>query len=129
MNVRGIGVDIIEVGRVRRAVERRREGFRRRVFTPGEWDYCFGHGKENYASLAARFAAKEAVFKALGWGWREIAWREIEVVRGPGGEPQIYLGPLAKAKAGEQEVVTVLVSISHTKEYAVAQAVALGGEE
>ena len=93
MIIKGIGIDLIEVDRIRQAVTRRREGFRRRVFTPAEWDYCLGGGRLNYASLAARFAAKEAVFKALGCGWRQIPWREVEICKGKGGEPLINLGP------------------------------------
>ncbi|NLP18532.1 MAG: holo-ACP synthase [Firmicutes bacterium] len=126
MIIKGIGIDLIEVDRIRQAVTRRREGFRRRVFTPAEWDYCLGGGRLNYASLAARFAAKEAVFKALGCGWRQIPWREVEICKGKGGEPLINLGPRAEEVARQRGIDTILVTLSHTREHALAQVVAQG---
>lgn len=128
MIIKGIGIDLVEVDRIRRAVSRRRGGFRRRIFTPGEWDYCLRGGRLNYASLAARFAAKEAVFKALGCGWRQIPWREVEIRQGEGGEPRVYLGPRAEAFARQRGIDTILVSLSHTGGYALAQVVAQGRE-
>lgn len=128
MIVKGIGIDLIEVERVRQAVTRHPEGFRRRVFTAGEWEYCLRGREVNYASLAARFAAKEAVFKALGCGWREVPWQEVEIVMGPRGEPLVQLGTRAKAVAQEKGIETVLVSLSHTRDYAIAQAIAQGKE-
>lgn len=128
MIIKGIGIDLIEVERIRRAVARRQAGFRRRVFTPAEWEYCLRGGKINHASLAVRFAAKEAVFKALGCGWRQIPWREVEIDRGPGGEPLVRLGPRALALARERGIDSVLVSLTHTRGHAVAQALAQGKE-
>ena len=89
----GIGVDLAEVDRIRDALERPATGgrFRSRVFTAGEQAYC-ERRRRKYESYAARFAAKEAVMKALGRGWsREVAWIEIEVVRQRGGRPTIQL--------------------------------------
>ncbi|NLJ33941.1 MAG: holo-ACP synthase [Firmicutes bacterium] len=126
--IKGIGVDLIEVARIRKAVTRRREGFRRRIFTPGEWEYCLGGGKLRYASLAARFAAKEAVFKALGCGWRQIPWREVEILKGDGGQPLVLLGPKARELARKRGIEEILLSLSHTRGYALAQAVAQGRE-
>ncbi len=128
MVVKGIGIDLIEVERIRRAINRRPVGFRRRVFTPAEWEYCNRGGSIDHAALAARFAAKEAVFKALGCGWRQIPWREVEVQKGALGEPLVRLGPRAQALAREKGIEEILISLSHTREYAVAQVVAQGKE-
>ncbi len=128
MVVKGIGIDLIEVERIRRAVTRRPAGFRRRVFTPAEWDYCHRAGKIDYAALAARFAAKEAVFKALGCGWRQIPWQEVEIRKGSRGEPLVQLGPRARALAREKGIEEFYISLSHTRGHAVAQVVAQGKE-
>ncbi len=80
----GTGIDLIEVERVRAALERERTGarFRDRVFTAGEVAYCESRGRARYQSYAARFAAKEAAMKALGTGWnRNVGWGDIEVTR------------------------------------------------
>ncbi|MET0151124.1 MAG: holo-ACP synthase, partial [Candidatus Binatia bacterium] len=89
----GIGVDLAEVDRIRDALERPTTGerFRSRVFTPGEQAYC-ERRRGKYESYAARFAAKEAMMKALGRGWsREVSWTEIEITRETGGRPMIRL--------------------------------------
>jgi holo-[acyl-carrier protein] synthase len=110
--VEGIGVDIIELDRIARAV--RRASFRDRVFTAAEQDYCAGcTGPERYAG---RFAAKEAVAKALGVSLR---WKEVEILRNSQGAPEAHLhGQAAARLAGRR----LLVSISHCRSYAVAQA-------
>ncbi|HHW91135.1 MAG TPA: holo-ACP synthase [Firmicutes bacterium] len=128
MVVKGIGIDLIEVERIRRAVNRRPAGFRRRVFTPAEWEYCNRGGSIDHAALAARFAAKEAVFKALGCGWRQIPWQEVEIRKGAQGEPLVRLGPRAQALAREKGIEEILLSLSHTRGHAVAQVVAQGKE-
>jgi holo-[acyl-carrier protein] synthase len=118
--VEGIGIDIVEVRRVREAVERWGERFLGRVFTQEEVDYCLGR-RQGYGSLAGRFAVKEAVFKAIGTGWkRGVTWRDVEVVRKPGERPEVRL-------SGEVKKIVkdgcVLISISHTREHAIAVAV------
>lgn len=117
-----VGIDLVEVERIRRVVERRGDRFIKKVFTDQEWAYC--RRKKNCClSLAARFAAKEAVFKALGTGWGEgVKWRDVEVVNDGRGKPEIVLYGRAKELVGGR---AVLVSLTHTREYAAAAAVLL----
>lgn len=114
VNVVQVGVDIIEIGRVQRALDRFGARFRQRVFTLAELEET----NARVASLAARFAAKEATIKALGHS--AIALHEIEVVRLPGGRPALRLHGRAAARAAELGVVDLAVSLSHSREYAVA---------
>lgn len=113
------GVDIVEITRVGRLAGRYGERFRARVYTAREWADCNGRA----ASLAARFAAKEATIKALGS--REPALHEIEVVRATGGAPRIRLRGRAAELAREQGVRELAVSLSHAQEHAVAVVVLL----
>ena len=110
------GVDIIEIGRVARVVQRYGKRFLRRIYTEGEIAYCRGRAPQ----LASRFAAKEAVMKALGTGTRGVRWRHIEVVRAPGRAPTIRLHGTALARARRIGVEHLSVSLSHSEEYAVA---------
>jgi holo-[acyl-carrier protein] synthase len=111
------GVDIVEIERIADLARRFGDRFGRRVFTALEWrEYA-----DRPASLAARFAAKEAVIKALGH--REIALHEIEVVRGADGRPRIALHGRAAERAREQGVEELVVSLSHSRRYAVASVV------
>jgi len=122
----GIGVDLAEVDRIRDALERPATGerFRDRVYTPGEQAYC-ERRRRKYESYAARFAAKEAVMKALGRGWsREIGWTEIEVMRERGGRPTIRLHGKTEAYATKLGVRTIVLAITHTAETAMAQVIA-----
>ena len=112
-----LGVDIVEIARVRTALERHTAGFRRRVFTELEWEQC----SASYASLAGRFAAKEAVMKSLGTGG--MGFRDIEIVRLPSGKPEVRLSGRMRRRADRLGVVTVLVSISHSRDNAIAVAV------
>lgn len=114
------GVDIIEVDRLKAAIERHGERFLSRIFTDAERDQL----GEDLPSLAARWAAKEAVAKALGTGIGEVSWLEIEVLRGPAGEPLLRLYGAAEALAQERGIQQWSVSLSHTVEHAVAMAVA-----
>lgn len=121
----GTGVDLVEVRRLAAAVERRGQRFLERVFTARELAEARG-GAARYQSLAGRFAAKEAVLKALGTGLRACRWRDVEVARGPGGRPEVALrGSLAR-RARAAGVERVHLSIAHTREHAVALAVAEG---
>ena len=122
----GIGVDLAEVDRIRDALERSSTGarFRDRVYTAGEQAYC-ERRRRKYESYAARFAAKEAVMKALGRGWsREVGWTEIEVVRERGGRPTIRLHGNAAAYAKRLGVRTIALALTHTAQTAMAQAIA-----
>jgi len=127
VSVVGTGVDLAEVGRVRAAIENPRTGgrFLERVFTDGERRYAESRGRNRYESFAARFAAKEATMKALGVGWgARASWREIEVVRAPGGRPALVLTGKAAATAAELGVARLHVALTHTAELALAQVIA-----
>ena len=115
IDMNSVGVDIIEVGRIQRAIGRWGERFLVRVFTPAELELC----QKKPASLAARFAAKEAVMKALGGAQR---WQEIEVLRGPAGEPRLRLLGRARARA-RRLGLELVVSLSHCREYAIASVI------
>ena len=120
-----VGVDIVEVPRIARALERWGERFLNRVYTPGEIAYCRGRVPE----LAVRFAAKEAVSKALGVGMRMLSrdginWRDAEIVGDGRGKPLVRLYGRAAERANELGLTEWAVSLSHTREYAVAFVVA-----
>lgn len=113
----GIGTDIIEIERVRRAVSR--EHFKEKVFTANEQNYCESRGTQSAASYAARFAAKEAFFKALGTGIF-TALTEVEILNNDAGQPQIFLYGKAKTFAENLGVKKIFVSLSHCREFATA---------
>ncbi|HEC35967.1 MAG TPA: holo-[acyl-carrier-protein] synthase [Anaerolineae bacterium] len=120
-----VGVDLVEVPRVERALARYGERFLERVFTSAEVLHARGRAPE----LAVRFAAKEAVAKALGVGVRMLArdgigWREVEVLGDRRGRPEVYLYGRAAERAAELGLTEWAVSLSHTREYAVAFVVA-----
>jgi len=124
----GVGIDLVEVARIRRALEDPKTGrrLRARVYTAGEVRYC-ERRRNQYESYAGRFAAKEAVMKALGVGWGARAtWLEIEVVRLPGGRPEIRLSEKTSTFARKLGVRRLSLSITHTQHYAIAYAVAEG---
>lgn len=116
--VLGIGIDIIEVARVRKLAEKKPR-FLKRIFTPEEVVYC-SKKKNSHQHLAARFAAKEAFFKALG---RRIKWTDVELYNLPSGEPQLKIKDEERFSFSE-----VHVSISHLAEYAAAMVVLEGKE-
>lgn len=116
------GIDLCEISRLREAVERQGERLLARVFIATERAQCGG----NYASLAARFAAKEAVAKALGTGLGPIAFTDIEITRGENREPRLHLRGKALEKATELNLTEWAISLSHTQEYAMASVVAMG---
>lgn len=117
------GIDLVETARITRAIEHQGEAFLRRVFTPAERAYCESHAN-SAGSYAARWAAKEAVAKALGSGiGGDALWTEIEVVRAPGGQPSIILHGTAAALAARMDVKEIRISLTHTEHYAAAFAV------
>lgn len=116
------GIDLIEIDRVREAIQRHGEHLLNRLFTPGE----LADTGRNISSLAARFAAKEAVAKALGTGIGPVAWQEIEILRGPAGQPILHLHGAAAQLAAEQNLAHWSISLSHTQAQAIAMVVALG---
>jgi holo-[acyl-carrier protein] synthase len=118
----GIGVDIAEIARIKRLLDRK--GFAEKVFTPSELASC-GKQIAPEASLAGRFAAKEAVMKAIGTGWaRGVSWQDITIVNDDAGKPLVELTGQALRTADRIGAARILVSISHSGGYAVAQAVA-----
>lgn len=119
----GTGVDIVSVGRVRGILDRQRTRFIERVFSPGEQRYCNAH-RDPAPHYAVRFAAKEALLKALGTGWSSgIRWADVEVCREEGKAPVIRLHDEAARIAARMEVRTIHVSLSHSDENAVATVV------
>ncbi len=120
--IKGIGIDLIEVERIARALERRRRRFLERVFTPGEVAEC---GRAVHR-LAARFAAKEAFLKALGTGLRGLKWCDIEVKNNELGAPYFHFSPALAAYLREAGVKSAHLTIAHSKNYAVAQVVLEG---
>ncbi|HUI44048.1 MAG TPA: holo-ACP synthase [Terriglobia bacterium] len=125
----GIGVDLVETARIGEGLERHGDRFIRRLYTPGEIDYCekFKNRAERYA---ARFAAKEAAFKALGTGWREgVRWLDVEVTNLPSGKPELLLHGRAGELAKQLGVSRMAISISHADHYAVVQVVFESNDE
>lgn len=114
------GIDMIEVARIERAIDRHGERFFRRLFTPQEITCCKGRAN----SLAGRLAAKEAVAKALGTGIGDFEWVDVEIVCDDRGRPELLLHNQARALADKQGLVEWSISISHTDTYAIALAVA-----
>ena len=125
MAIRGIGSDVIEVSRIERLRDTYGERFFKRVYTKGEIAYC--ESKENPAEhLAGRFAAKEAVFKLIGTGWRgKIAWTDIEVVNDSLGRPEVVITGEVKKLVEQSGIEQITISITHTANFAICSAVAL----
>lgn len=118
-----IGIDIVEIARIEESFERQGERFRARVFTPAEVEYC-EQRPSRFASYAARFAAKEAVMKALGTGWAGgLGWCDIEVACGEKGSPTILLHGRALERFNELGARRVHVSLTHARDFAAAQAI------
>ncbi|NLK00873.1 MAG: holo-ACP synthase [Clostridia bacterium] len=120
----GVGTDIIEIDRITKVIERFDHRFLQRVFTPREIETARGRGALFNAALAARFAAKEAILKALGTGLRGLKWVDIEIVSRESGRPEVVLRGEAEILAGEKNIASIHVSISHCRNYAVAFAAA-----
>ena len=114
------GTDIIEIGRIKQSIEKLGNSFLNRVYTNREIEYCESKKKQKYQHYAARFAAKEAVLKAISKKLEDkyqINWKDIEVINGKQGRPSVYIN-------GEEKV-NIDISISHCKEYAIATVVML----
>jgi holo-[acyl-carrier protein] synthase len=125
MNVVGIGTDIIECLRIAQMIDRHGELFINRVYTPHEIKYCQSR-RQATQHFAGRWAAKEAVLKALGTGWRRgISWRDVEIRNDGGGRPLVALRGGARDVVVEQGISEILVTLSHCRSHATAYAVAL----
>lgn len=114
-----VGIDIVEVPRIRRVLERWGERFLKRIYTTQEIAYCQGRAPQ----LASRFAAKEAVMKALGTGIRGVGWREVEVLRQRGRAPALQLHGRAQSRARALGITELALSLTHSDHYALASVV------
>jgi holo-[acyl-carrier protein] synthase len=126
MDILGIGTDIVECPRIGKMIEQHGELFLRRIYTDREIRYCQAR-KHAIEHFAGRWAAKEAILKAMGTGRsRGIAWTHIEVRNGHDGRPTVLIGGAAREVARERGIGEILVSISHCRTYATAYAIAVG---
>jgi holo-[acyl-carrier protein] synthase len=116
------GIDLIEINRVQETIARHGHRFLQRVYTPTE----LIEAGEHPASLAARFAAKEAVGKALGTGIGPISWLEVEILHGSARQPEVHLHGIAQSIAMNQNLTIWSISLSHTETHAIAMVVAVG---
>jgi len=125
----GIGTDIVECLRIAQMIDRHGELFVNRVYTPAEIRYCQSR-KQATQHFAGRWAAKEAILKALGTGWRRgISWRDMEVRNDELGRPQVALRGAVRDLVEQLGVKEILVSISHCRSHAMAYALALGRDD
>ncbi|MBR2215919.1 MAG: holo-ACP synthase [Selenomonadaceae bacterium] len=114
----GVGTDIIEIDRVKRAIQN--EHFIKRVYTDKEINYCESRGRQAASSYAARFAGKEAVLKAFGTGLRDGSLLDIEILPDELGAPQVTLYGHFAALAAKKNIAAAHISLSHAREYATA---------
>jgi len=127
MNLFGIGIDVVEVGRIASSLEEFGEKFATRIFTAGEREYCLSRAKPEL-HFAARFAVKEAASKALGTGiGKEVGWLDLEVTRGENGEPLLRISGRAKEFCDAHGISEIKISLTHARDYAAANAIALRG--
>ena len=128
-NVIGIGTDIIQCRRIEEMIAKHEDVFIQRVFTATEIEYC-GSRKAYVQHYAGRWAAKEAILKAIGTGWAKgIHWTDIEILNQAGGKPYVQLNGEAKTICQAAGIQTVLISISHCHEFATAFATAVGAAD
>lgn len=122
LGIKGLGTDIIEIDRVRKSIERHGQHFLNRLFTQREQDYCYKY-KDPVPHFAGRFAAKEAIVKALGTGFgSHVSWHDVEVLNDEHGKPLVKISPQVFEGLGVK-ASEVLVSISHCESYATAMAI------
>ncbi len=125
MEIIAHGIDLVDFPRIEQMIERHGPRFVDRVFTAAEQTYARGH-RNSVEKYAGRFAAKEAVLKLLGTGWRgKIAWTDIEVTNNAAGQPEVRLSGEVKEIAAHLKIAHVSLSITHTANFAIASAVAL----
>lgn len=119
------GIDLVDFPRIQELIDRHAERFLDRIFTPAEQEYA-GRHRNPVEKYAGRFAAKEAVLKLIGTGWRgKIAWTDIEVANNAAGRPEVTLSGEVKRIADRMRVRQISISITHTANFAIASAVAL----
>ena len=129
MPILGHGIDIVETARIRNMLDEHGRRFLDRVFTAAEQEYCARNQKRYIERLSGRFAAKEAVLKVLGTGWRGgIAWTDIDIRSEPSGQPVVILSGECLRIASEMGIERWHVSISHIETHATASAIGLRGD-
>jgi holo-[acyl-carrier protein] synthase len=129
MPIVGHGIDIVETDRIRKMHAEHGQRFLDRCFTPAEQRYCARNTKRYFEHLSGRFAAKEAILKVLGTGWRGgIAWTDMEILPEPSGQPKLVLSGECLRIATELGIARWHVSISHIETHATASAIGLRGE-
>ena len=125
MEIVAHGIDLVDCPRIEEMVKQHGERFVNRIFTAAEQAYAEAN-KGRIEKLAGRFAAKEAILKLMGTGWRgKIAWTDIEVINNPAGQPEVTLDGEVKKLAEKLGIEHISVSITHTANFAIASAVAL----
>jgi len=125
MRIYGIGIDVVEIERIASAIERHGEAFLGKLFTVSERLYCDSQ-KKSALHYAARFAAKEAVSKALGTGiGRQAGWLDLEITREPSGAPKLALQGAAATFAASKGITEIQISLTHARDYAAANAIAI----
>lgn len=121
-SVIGVGTDIVQISRMRKAIARWADRLALRILSADEWAYCRTR-RDAAPHVAARFAAKEAGMKALGLGWAGASWTDLEVVRAPSGQPSLQLTGRAARRMAELGGDAVFVSLTHDGDYAAAHVV------
>jgi holo-[acyl-carrier protein] synthase len=125
MEIVAHGIDLVDCPRIEQMIQRHGERFIKRVFTAAEQSYARAN-KNDVEKLAGRFAAKEAILKLMGTGWRgRIAWTDIEIINNAAGQPEVTLSGEVKKIAEKLSIKHISVSITHTANFAIASAVAL----
>ena len=122
----GCGIDLVKIERIEKIIKKWGDNFVLRIFTSLEKEYCEKKKTNKYQSYAGKFAAKEALLKALGLGLREANWKEVEIKNDELGQPIIDTSGKLKNIASTKGVSRYFISISHTKEYAIAQVILEG---
>ena len=125
MEIIAHGIDLVDCPRIEQMMQRHGERFLKRVFTVSEQAYAEA-SRNTVEKLAGRFAAKEAILKLMGTGWRgKIAWTDIDITNNPVGQPEVTLSGQVKEIAEELGIGHISISITHTANFAIASAVAL----
>jgi holo-[acyl-carrier protein] synthase len=127
LRIVGVGVDTVEVWRIEAAMQKH-ERFVKRLFTPSEEAYCRSR-KKPHLHFAVRFSAKEATLKALGTGAKGVSWKDMEIVKDGSGKPGMKLVGSAAERAGSMKIEEILISLSFSKDNAVACAIAVGRDQ
>jgi len=126
MTILGHGIDLVECSRIEHVWKEHPERFLERILTPAERDYCTKM-KNAVTHIAGRFAAKEAILKVLGTGWRgPISWTDIEILNDGLGQPVVTLSGACREIAQRRGITGVLLSITHTQTHAAASAIGVG---